>query len=173
MLNHNIINSLESKQEQHVIDASAICLYNLTLCVLVYVCPSSLQKFFHSWGNAPFLPPARRKHEVEVVANILVEVGHKVVVVAKVEINLVIIIVVCIDVIIDVDDQGDNCSNKAHVAESIRPTCHAVTSKILAFLCFLLKLVNSLGGDILRSEHNLVLLFYLIILFLPFSFMIV
>ena len=39
--------------------------------------------------TTPSLFPPRRKHQVEVVANVLVQVGHQVVVVAKVQVHLV------------------------------------------------------------------------------------
>ncbi len=52
---------------------------------------------------SPFLsPPARREHEVEVVAHILVEVGHHVVVVPQVQVGQIIVVVVCIYVVVDV-----------------------------------------------------------------------
>ena len=50
------------------------------------------------------LPPPRREHQVEVVAHVLVEVCHKVVVVSKVQVYLVVIVVVGIYVIVNVEN---------------------------------------------------------------------
>ena len=41
--------------------------------------------------------PARRKHQVEIVSNILIEVRHQVVVVSKVDVDLVVVVVICIN----------------------------------------------------------------------------
>ena len=65
---------------------------------------------------------------------------------------MVIIVIVCIDIVID------HGGHKAHVAESVRPARHPVTPQVLAFLGFLLELVNSLGGNIIRSFHPLTMI---------------
>ena len=62
---------------------------------------------------------------------------------------MVIVVIVSIDIVIDVDDQGDDGGNKAHVAEGIGSARHPVTSQILTLLGFLLELVYSLRGDII------------------------
>ena len=41
--------------------------------------------------------PAGRKHQVEIVSNILIEVRHQVVVVSKVDVDLVVVVVICIN----------------------------------------------------------------------------
>ena len=71
---------------------------------------------------------------------------------------MVIIVIVCIDVVIDIDHEGDHGGHKAHVAESVGPAGHPVTPQVLAFLGFLLELVNSLGGNIIRSFHPLIVI---------------
>ena len=81
--------------------------------------PSCQPKMIKSCRNASLLPFARRKHQVEVVSHILIEVCYKVVVVPKVKINLVIIVIVGIDIVINIDYKGYHSGNKTHVAESI------------------------------------------------------
>ena len=41
--------------------------------------------------------PARRKHQVEIVSNILIEIRHQIVVVSEVDVGLVVVVVVCVD----------------------------------------------------------------------------
>ena len=101
------------------------------------------QIFLISWGTSPF-PSTWWEHQVEVVSHILIEICDKVVVVAKVQVNLVVVVIVCVDVVVDIDDQGDDSGNKAHVAESIGSTSNSITSQIFAFFLLLLELVDSL-----------------------------
>ena len=56
---------------------------------------------------SPF-PSSRGKHQVEVVANVLVQVGHQVVVVAEVDVGLVVVVVISVDVVIDVQHECDH-----------------------------------------------------------------
>ena len=41
--------------------------------------------------------PARGKHQVEIVSNILIEIRNQVVVVSEVDVDLVVVVVVCIN----------------------------------------------------------------------------
>ena len=41
--------------------------------------------------------PAWRKHQVEIVSNILIEIRHQIVVVSEVDVGLVVVVVVCVD----------------------------------------------------------------------------
>ena len=70
---------------------------------------------------SPF-PSSRGKHQVEVVANVLVQVGHQVVVVAEVDVGLVVVVVVSVDVVIDVQHERDHGGHETHVAAIINCT---------------------------------------------------
>ena len=51
-----------------------------------------IRKTFKTWWE----------HKVEVVSDVLIEVGHHVVVVAEVEVDLVVVVVVSVHIIVDV-----------------------------------------------------------------------
>ena len=71
---------------------------------------------------SPFPSSSRGKHQVEVVANVLVQVGNQVVVVAEVDVGLVVVVVVSVDVVIDVQYERDHGGHETHVAAIINHT---------------------------------------------------
>ena len=68
---------------------------------------------------------SRWKHKVEIVSNILIYVGQRIFVASIIDIDSIIVVVICIDVVIDVQDKGDNCSNETHIAQGICTTCNS------------------------------------------------
>ena len=67
---------------------------------------------------------------------------------------MIVVIIVCVDVVVDVDDQSDHAGYEAHVAEGVRATGDAVTLQVLTFLLFLLVLEHSLAGDVSSPEMS-------------------
>ena len=114
---------------------------------------------------SPLPSSSRGKHQVEVVANVLVEVGHQVVVVAEVDVGLVVVVVVSVDVVVNVQHERDHGGHETHVAaitilhhmpydydksklpESVAATRYSVTFQVFTLPRLLLELIHGLGGD--------------------------
>ena len=69
--------------------------------------------------HATFLFLTRRKHQIEIVTHILIQIGNRVFARPVIQVDPVKIIIVGIDVIVDVQDKCDDRGNEAHVAQSI------------------------------------------------------
>lgn len=66
-----------------------------------------------------FLLFARRKHQIEVIAHILVQISQSIFVTAEIQVDSVQVVIVSVDIIVNVQDEGDYGRDKAHVTESI------------------------------------------------------
>ena len=66
-------------------------------------------------SSLPF--PSWRKHQVEIVSNILIKVWQKIIVVSKVDVGLVVVVIVGINVVVDVQNKSDDRGNKTHVTK--------------------------------------------------------
>lgn len=63
-----------------------------------------MERFYlcHGISSFPFLLLARRKHQVEIVAHILIQICQGVLVAAEIQIDSVQVVIVSINVVVDV-----------------------------------------------------------------------
>ena len=55
-------------------------------------------------------------------------------------------------VVVDIDNQGDDCSHEAHVAEGVGAAGQPGAAQVFTFLLFLLVLKHSLASDVPSTE---------------------
>ena len=77
----------------------------------------SFKYFVYIWDMSSLPSSSWRKHQVEIVSHILIEVWQQIVVVSKVDVGLVVVIVVGINVVVDVQNKSDDWGNKTHVTK--------------------------------------------------------
>lgn len=79
-------------------------------------------KHFDPPSSSPLF--SGRKHEVEIVAHVLVEAADDVAVAVEVDVGPVVVVVVGVDVVVDVEDEGDEGGHEAHVAHGVGGSQH-------------------------------------------------
>ena len=74
------------------------------------------------------------KHQVKVVAHVLIEVGLRVLVAPIVQVDPVQVVVVGVDVVVNVQDEGDHGCDEAHVAQGVGSARHPDALGLIALL---------------------------------------
>ena len=71
----------------------------------------------------------RWEHEIKVVTYILIYIRKRVFITSIINVDAIIVVIICVDVVVDVQHERDNRCYKTHITQSIGTACHSKTRR--------------------------------------------
>ena len=78
------------------------------------------------------------EHEIKVVPYILIYIRERILITSIINVDAIIVIIICVDVVVDVEHERDNRCYETHITQSIGTACHSKT-RSLSIALFLLR----------------------------------
>ena len=67
------------------------------------------------------------EHEIKVVPYILIYIRKRVFITSIINVDAIIVVIICVDVVVDVEHESDNRCYKTHITQSIGTACNSKT----------------------------------------------